>query len=279
MRQNKPPLIIVASSHVAHGAVGNRIIVPALQALGCTVIEITTIHLSWHPGMIATWGRPTRSEPSAADFTALCAGLEGAPFLPEVTAILTGYLGDASQAETLSRLVQAAKAASPELLYACDPVMGDDGKLYVPEQTAEAITKHLWPLADIVTPNAFEREWISKHVPNAQVSEFLKKRLFSLTTSWKVKDAMITDIATRFQSGISQTDEVTHPFFPDAPKGTGDMHAALILGMICLGSEPLNALTRANEIVVEAIKHAKATNSASLAPERLAGFVAATAGT
>lgn len=41
---------------------------------------------------------------------------------------------------------------------ACDPVMGDNGKLYVPEELKEIYIKEIVPLADIVTPNHFELE-------------------------------------------------------------------------------------------------------------------------
>lgn len=40
----------------------------------------------------------------------------------------------------------------------CDPVMGDDGKMYVPEECLPIYRDLLIPLADIITPNQFEVE-------------------------------------------------------------------------------------------------------------------------
>ena len=42
-----------------------------------------------------------------------------------------------------------------------DPVLGDAGRLYVAQETAEAIRDRLIPLADIATPNLFELGWLT----------------------------------------------------------------------------------------------------------------------
>ena len=43
-------------------------------------------------------------------------------------------------------------------LIVCDPVMGDNGKMYVPRELKEIYQKEIVPLADILTPNHFELE-------------------------------------------------------------------------------------------------------------------------
>lgn len=43
----------------------------------------------------------------------------------------------------------------------CDPVLGDNGALYVPEAFIEIYRDKLIPLADITTPNQFEAELLS----------------------------------------------------------------------------------------------------------------------
>lgn len=40
----------------------------------------------------------------------------------------------------------------------CDPVMGDHGKMYVPEELLPVYREHIVPLADIITPNQYEAE-------------------------------------------------------------------------------------------------------------------------
>ena len=65
--------------------------------------------------------------------------LESSPWLGEVGAVLSGYLGNAAQADAVASLVRAVKARNPAATYLCDPVMGDAGGLYVPPATAEAM--------------------------------------------------------------------------------------------------------------------------------------------
>lgn len=43
----------------------------------------------------------------------------------------------------------------------CDPVMGDNGKMYVPEDILPVYRDIVVPLADILTPNQFEAELIT----------------------------------------------------------------------------------------------------------------------
>src|SRR5690606_38585310 len=148
--------VIVISSHVARGSVGNRAAVFALEQLGFQVWAVPTIMLPWHPGH----GPGTRIVPDAEQFSALMKNLADAPWLGEVGAVLSGYLGDAGQAEAVAALVRAVRARNADALYLCDPVTGDAGGLYVPQATAEAMRDLLLPLADIATPNRYELEWL-----------------------------------------------------------------------------------------------------------------------
>ena len=124
-----PRAVIVVSSHVARGSVGNRAAVFALESLGFPVWAVPTVILPWHPGH----SRATRIVPPSADFAALMRDLEGAKWLGEVAAVLSGYLGDAAQADAVASLVRAVKRRNPDALYLCDPFMGDRGGLYVPD--------------------------------------------------------------------------------------------------------------------------------------------------
>ncbi|TJU88461.1 MAG: pyridoxal kinase, partial [Mesorhizobium sp.] len=94
-KPDAPRAVIVISSHVARGSVGNRAAVFALETLGFPVWAVPTVILPWHPGH----GRATRIVPPLDQFKALMADLERAPWLGEVGAVLSGYLGEAGQAE------------------------------------------------------------------------------------------------------------------------------------------------------------------------------------
>ena len=128
-----PRSVIVISSHVVRGAVGNRAAVFALETLGFPVWAVPTVILPWHPGH----GRGTRIVPDADQFASLLGDLEKAPWLGEVAAVLSGYLGHASQVRPVASLVKAVRARNPKALYVCDPVMGDKGGLYVAQDIAE----------------------------------------------------------------------------------------------------------------------------------------------
>jgi len=44
----------------------------------------------------------------------------------------------------------------------CDPVMGDEGKLYVPQEVVDIYASAVVPLADLITPNQFECEYVCR---------------------------------------------------------------------------------------------------------------------
>lgn len=148
--------VLVISSHVIRGSVGNRATVFALETLGHPVWAVPTVILPWHPGH----GPATRTVIPPDDFTSIIDDLCRAPWLSEIGAVLTGYLGNDKQAADIARLIQVIRSKNPDALYVCDPVMGDRGGLYVPEATACAIRDTLIPLASIATPNRFELEWM-----------------------------------------------------------------------------------------------------------------------
>ena len=50
--------------------------------------------------------------------------------------------------------------ASPAM-YVLDPVLGDDGRFYVPQVLTEFFKNSLMPLATVITPNQFEAEILS----------------------------------------------------------------------------------------------------------------------
>jgi pyridoxine kinase len=52
------------------------------------------------------------------------------------THLLNGYARSQSFLETVDEVVQHVKSVNPNALYVCDPVMGDNGKMYVNVCTA-----------------------------------------------------------------------------------------------------------------------------------------------
>lgn len=245
--------VIVVSSHVVRGTVGNRAAVFALEALGLPVWAMPTVVLPWHPGH----GRATRITPAPVEFSALLADLAAAPWLGEVGAVLSGYLGGPEQAEAIARLVGAVRAKNPQAYYLCDPVIGDARGLYVPEATALAIRDLLLPLADIATPNRFELEWLADQaLPDnaflASAAQQLGPATMLVTSAHAATPGFIGNLlVTAHETVLAE-----HRAVANAPSGTGDLVAALFLGRLLAGESREQALRLATAAVFEVLARA-----------------------
>ncbi len=151
------PAVIVISSHVVRGSVGSRASAFALEVCGYPVWIVPTVTLPWHPGH----GPASRVVPPAESFATMLLELSTSPWIGEVGAVLSGYLGDESQVDAVAGLVGKIRAKNAGATYLLDPVMGDGGQLYIPESTAQSMRERLLPIADIVTPNRFELGWLT----------------------------------------------------------------------------------------------------------------------
>lgn len=240
--------VIVISSHVARGSVGNRAAVFALETLGFPVWAVPTVILPWHPGH----GRGTRIVPPPDAFAALLRDLEQAPWLSEVAAVLSGYLGDASQVEAVASLVRRVKAKNPGSLYVCDPVVGDMGGLYVPEALAAAIRDQLLPLADIATPNRYELEWFA----GVKLDEQRAVMEASLDAGPAAMLVTSAPTATAGSTGnlLLTPDEALlaeHRIIERPPNGLGDLTAAVFLARLLSGQPLSKALQTTTAAVFE----------------------------
>ena len=243
-----PRAVIVISSHVARGSVGNRAAVFALETLGHPVWAVPTVILPWHPGH----GRATRIVPPPESFAALLADLAGSPWLGEVAAVLTGYLGEASQADAVATLVAAVRKRNPQALYICDPVMGDEGGLYVPEPTAIALRDRLIPIADIATPNRFELEWLT----GAALPDLRSTVAAALDLG---PSRMLVTSAPSLMTGgtgnlLLTSNEVLlaeHRRIERPPNGLGDLTGAVFLARLLAGQPAAKALQSTTATVFE----------------------------
>lgn len=243
-----PRAVIVVSSHVARGSVGNRGVVFALETLGHPVWAVPTVILPWHPGH----GRATRIVPDPAQFASLMKDLERARWLGEVGAVLSGYLGDPGQAEAVASLVRTVRARNPRALYVCDPVLGDSGGLYVPQETAAAIRDLLIPIADIATPNRFELEWIS----GAKLDDL--RSVIDAALDAGPRSMLVTSAPAMLAGSIgnlllTSSDALLaeHRLIERPPNGLGDLIAAIYLARLLAGQPIAKALQSATASVFE----------------------------
>ena len=243
-----PRAVIVVSSHVVRGSVGNRAAVFALETLGFPVWAVPTVILPWHPGH----SRATRIVPPSDAFAALMADLERAPWLGEVTAVLSGYLGDASQAGAVAALVKTVKARNPRATYICDPVIGDVGGLYVPEALAKAMRDDLLPIADIVTPNRYELEWLV----DAKLPDMRAVMAGALDAG--PRSVLVTSSPAMMAGGTgnllltpNEALLAEHRIIDRPPNGLGDLTAAVFLARLLSGQPDAKALQTTTAAVFE----------------------------
>src|SRR3984893_4442606 len=152
------PTVLSIQSWVACGNVGNTAALFPLQRLGCETWSLNTVAFSNHTG----YGKWRGAAVPAQEIADLFEGIAELGILPRCDAVLSGYLGDAEAGSVLLDIVGRVKAANPRALFACDPVMGDVGPgWYVRAGVPEFYRDHALAVADIVTPNRFELEWLS----------------------------------------------------------------------------------------------------------------------
>ena len=274
MAHNKPAVIVI-SSHVVRGTVGNRAAAFALEVLGFPVWTVPTVTLPWHPGQ----GLAGRITPSAEDFAALMQDLAKSPWLDEVGAVLSGYLGGVDQVAAVSTLVDTIKSNNENALYVLDPVMGDapnqtDGRLYVPEQQARQIREHLLKRADMVTPNPFELGFLAgRETPDTIDDIFdaamaLDMKSVLATSAPAMIDGHIGNLLVQ-QSGSAHLAE--HRFAQGPPNGLGDLAAALMLGNVLDGNNPVDALCKTSASLYEVMMTASRARSNELLLEASIG--------
>ena len=248
MAEQAPGAVIVISSHVVRGSVGNRAAVFALESLGYPVWALPTVVLPWHPGH----GPSTRLTFGEREFDHAIDDLIGAPWLGEVKAVLTGYFGNAAQPRAVARLVRALRARDPDLLYVCDPVMGDVGGLYLGEETAVAIRDALIPLASVATPNRYELEWLvgARLSTNAEIMEAALSLGPSRMLVTSAVPMMAGGTGNLYLSGKHAL-LAEHRLIDNPPNGLGDLTSALFLARLLAGVPEERALQLTTASVFE----------------------------
>ena len=217
--------VLCLSSQVVWGPVGNTAAVPVLQAAGHEVLQVPTIILSHHPGH----GAPALLRVEVPAFAGLVESVEARGGLSGCAAVMTGYFASPGQVEVAAAVIRRLRSSDSPPVVLTDPVLGDDGRLYVAEEVAEAIRDHLVPLATILTPNAFELSWLTGlPVQDLESAEAAAARLAVpevLLTSVPVDDQQLgTLLRTGHMKRFIQTAKRA-----SVPNGTGDYLAGAYL--------------------------------------------------
>ena len=236
------PTVLSVQSWVACGNVGNTAALFPLQRLGCETWSLNTVAFSNHTGY-ERWRGDTVP---AREIATLFEGIAELGVLPRCDAVLSGYLGEAETGPVLLDIVSRVKEANPRALFCCDPVMGDVGLgYYVRSGIPEFFRDRALALADVVTPNRFELEWLSGE-PVRSLAEAcdavaaLRQRgpAIVLATSLETVADRIAAVA----AGPEGVWAVETPRLPIEATGCGDAVAALFLGWLLKGKPVPDAL-------------------------------------
>jgi pyridoxine kinase len=240
--------VISIQSQVAFGHVGNSAAVFPMQMHGIDVVAVPTTLLSNRPGYPTIRGRVLEAQ-LVAD---LLQGIEERGAVDTARAILSGYLGSAEIASIVADFVTRARAKNPALLYACDPVLGDRNTgLFVRPDIPALVRDRLCPLADIITPNHFELEWLcgAEAKTTEQVIAQARELHARGPSTIVVTSAELTDTPDgqieMLAIEAKQAWRVRTPKLPISPNGTGDLFAALLVSARVLGNDTPAALSHA----------------------------------
>jgi pyridoxine kinase len=251
--------VISIQSQVAFGHVGNSAAVFPMQMHGIDVVAVPTTLLSNRPGYQTIRGRVVETE-LLAD---LLRGIEERGAVDDAQMILSGYLGSAGNARAVADFVARAKAKNPALKYCCDPVLGDrDRGLFVHADIPPLVRDRLCPLAEIVTPNHFEFEWLSG-VKVSTIDQLLKAaRAFMARGTLVVTSAELDDTITCEIESIAVENagawRVRTPRLPISPNGTGDLFAALFTAARVRGLDTPDALSHAASAIFAVLERTAA---------------------
>jgi pyridoxine kinase len=258
--------ILSVQSWVTCGHVGNAAAMFPLQRLGAEVMAIHTTQLSNHPGH----GAFTGSAIPPPEIGRLVDGLAAHGALANCDAVLSGWLARPETGQAVLRAVHLARPA----LWCCDPVMGDDGKLYVDPGLPEFFREQAVPEAGLLTPNQFELEVLTgQRVATAAralaAGQALRARMHaagprlvlisSLTTAETPPEAMDMMLCSAAGGLRLRTRRLPQSF-----NGAGDTLAALFLFHTLNGLAPEAASIRAASSVAGLLAATAAANSREL---------------
>ena len=222
--------ILSIQSAVAYGHVGNSAAVFPLQRIGVDVLPVYTVNFSNHTGYGA-WRGPL-IDPS--DVAEVITGIEERGAFPEVDAILSGYQGGEGIGDVIIDAVARVKAANPNALYACDPVMGNaKSGCFVAPAIPELLRERVVPVADIITPNQFELGFLTHTEPDTLDSTLAS---VDLARAMGPRTVLVTSVerpdrepGTIEMLAVDDAGAwiVQTPHLPMKANGSGDVTAAL----------------------------------------------------
>ncbi|KAK2765400.1 putative pyridoxal kinase [Arachnomyces sp. PD_36] len=224
----------------------------AMQAMGCEVAALNTVHFSNHAGYRQLKGTRTSAQEIGDIYEGLCQS-----YLTDFDVLLSGYAPSAAAVEAVGKIAmdiqQKAESKPGSFFWVLDPVMGDRGRIYVNEDVVPAY-KNVLQHADLILPNQFETELLSG-VKITSLS-ILAEAITILHKTYKVPHIIVTSVQLPSETpnssdtlslslntlsiigSTTRSDGSPRLFKVDVPaldcffSGTGDMFAALTVARL-----------------------------------------------
>ncbi|OAF16543.1 pyridoxal kinase [Bradyrhizobium neotropicale] len=259
-------LVISIQSQVVHGHVGNSAAVYPMQAEGVNVAAVPTTLLSNHPRYPSLRGRVLEAE-LVAD---LLKGVEERGLVEQAAVLVTGYLGSPANAAVIADFAERARRSNPKLVYLCDPVIGDDGRIYVADGILDVLRHRLLPAATLITPNQFELELLSgikatdvQGLRAASAALAGQGRTDVVATGCELADTAAGQVET-ILCADGQVSRFATRRLPIRPYGTGDLLTGLIAAHLAKGVTLESAVRLAVETVFAVLQRTQEQGSAEM---------------
>lgn len=176
--------------------------------------------------------------------------------------IYTGYLSSLRQIDLVSELFDKFKKSDNLILV--DPVMGDNGKLYVGfDQNFANTMSNLCKKADIIVPNLTEASYLlnEQYIPDGYNENYIKETLKKLTGLGS-RIAVLTGVSfEQGKLGVYGYDSLKNEYFwyfnkhlPYNFHGTGDIFASSLCGALTKGKTILDSLKISVDFTVKCIE-------------------------
>lgn len=221
--------ILSIQSHVVYGYVGNKAAAYPLQAMGFDVWPINTVQFSSHTGYEGWKGEIFTAE----HIVGLVDSIFEIGEQYKCKAILSGYMGSQEICNAVYHIVKKFKDINKDILYLCDPVIGNSS-CYVKPEVLNFFKENL--CADIITPNQYEAEILSGISIKSQedlksIAYYFHNMGIKIVVITGVKFIGTADLSIFGSDGknsfIVRTPEYN---FDITVNGTGDLFSAIFLG-------------------------------------------------
>lgn len=246
--------VLSIQSSVVYGHVGNQAATLPMQLSGINVWPFYTVQFSNH----TQYGKWKGMSIPFGELSSIIDGIDELGKLQQCDALLSGYLGDKQHCEEIKYALKKIKKHNPNVIYFCDPVMGDSQKGCIVTEGVEAFfTDDALQLADIIGPNIYELGIMSgrkiqsfEDVINAAkqlVKSGIKKVLVKHLGPFSCDEEM-------FEMLLVTQEQVLHiarPLykFSKQPVGVGDLICSVMLASLLNGFDDKQALERTTSIV------------------------------